>query len=216
MRAKYKVLSAQLDERSLRLCAAADAKMFGYGGVSFVAEAAGLSRTTLYRGAAEWGTGEPPERGRIRKPGGGRKPQAEIDETLSQDLDRLLDPVTRGDPMSPLRWTCKSTPKLATELQAKGHEVSQATVWRMLDELGYSMQSNRKSREGGRHPDRNGQFEFINRSVKDFLARGWPAISVDTKKKELVGSKMGGRSGKRRDPPRRLMCMTFPTSSWAK
>ena len=217
MRAKYKILSAQLDERSLRLCAAADAKMFGYGGVSFVAEAAGLSRTTLYRGAAEWETGKPPERGRIRKPGGGRKPQAEIDETLSQDLDRLLDPVTRGDPMSPLRWTCKSTPKLATELQAKGHEVSQATVWRMLDELGYSMQSNRKSREGGRHPDRNGQFEFINRSVKDFLARGLPAISVDTKKKELVGSfKNGGQEWEKKGCPTEVDVYDFPDKQLGK
>jgi len=119
--------------------------------------------------------------------------------------------------MSPLRWTRKSTPKLATELKAKGHEVSQATVWRMLEELGYSMQSNRKTREGGRHPDRNGQFEFINRSVKDFLARGLPAISVDTKKKELVGSfKNGGQEWEKRAAPRRSMCMTFPTRSWAK
>jgi len=217
MRAKYKVLAAQLDERSLRLCAAADAKMFGYGGVSFVAEAAGLSRTTLYRGAAESATGEPPDRGRIRKPGGGRKLKTEIDETLLQDLDRLLDPVTRGDPMSPLRWTCKSTPKLATELKAKGHEVSQATVWRMLEELGYSMQSNRKSREGGRHPDRNGQFEFINRSVKDFLARGLPAISVDTKKKELVGSfKNGGQEWEKKGCPTEVDVYDFPDKKLGK
>ena len=217
MRAKYKVLSAQLDERSLRLCAAADAKMFGYGGVSFVAEAAGLSRTTLYRGAAESATGEPPDRGRIRKPGGGRKLKAEIDESLLQDLDRLLDPVTRGDPMSPLRWTCKSTPKLATELKAKGHEVSQATVWRMLEELGYSMQSNRKTREGGRHPDRNGQFEFINQSVKDFLARGLPAISVDTKKKELVGSfKNGGQEWEKKGCPTEVDVYDFPDKKLGK
>ena len=191
--------------------------MFGYGGVSFVAEAAGLSRTTLYRGAAESATGEPPDRGRIRKPGGGRKLKTEIDETLLQDLDRLLDPVTRGDPMSPLRWTCKSTPKLATELKAKGHEVSQATVWRMLEELGYSMQSNRKSREGGRHPDRNGQFEFINRSVKDFLARGLPAISVDTKKKELVGSfKNGGQEWEKKGCPTEVDVYDFPDKKLGK
>jgi len=217
IRAKYKVLSAQLDERSLRLCAAADAKMFGYGGVSFVAEAAGLSRTTLYRGVAESATAEPPDRGRIRKPGGGRKLKTEIDETLLQDLDRLLDPVTRGDPMSPLRWTCKSTPKLATELKAKGHEVSQATVWRMLEELGYSMQSNRKTREGGRHPDRNGQFEFINRSVKDFLARGLPAISVDTKKKELVGSfKNAGQEWEKKGCPTEVDVYDFPDKKLGK
>ncbi len=214
---KYKVLSAQLDERSLRLCAAADAKMFGYGGVSFVAQAAGLSRTTLYSGSAEVGTREQPDRGRIRKPGGGRKPKTEKDETLLQDLDRLLDPVTRGDPMSPLRWTCKSTPKLAAELQAKGHEVSQATVWRLLDELGYSMQSNRKSREGGHHPDRNGQFEFINTSVKDFLDRSLPVISVDTKKKELVGSfKNGGQEWERKGVPKEVDVYDFPDKKLGK
>ncbi len=217
MRAKYKVLSAHLDERSLRLCAAGDAKMFGYGGVSFVAEAAGLSRTTLYSGSAEVAIEPRPDGGRIRKPGGGRKPKTEIDESLLQDLDRLLDPVTRGDPMSPLRWTCKSTPKLAAELKAMGHEVSQATVWRMLDHLDYSMQSNRKSREGGRHPDRNGQFEFINTSVKDFLGRSLPAISVDTKKKELVGSfKNGGREWERKGSPTEVDVYDFPNKELGK
>jgi len=217
MRAKYKVLSAHLDERSLRLCAAGDAKMFGYGGVSFVAEAAGLSRTTLYSGSAEVATEPRPGGGRIRKPGGGRKSKTEIDESLLQDLDRLLDPVTRGDPMSPLRWTCKSTPKLAAELKAMGHEVSQATVWRMLDHLDYSMQSNRKSREGGRHPDRNGQFEFINTSVKDFLGRSLPAISVDTKKKELVGSfKNGGREWERKGSPTEVDVYDFPNKELGK
>ena len=211
MRAKYRSLSRQLDERSLRLCAAADAKMLGYGGVSFVAKAAGLSRTTLYSGAGETSGEAPSERGRIRRPGGGRKTKTERDETLLRDLDRLLDPVTRGDPMSPLRWTCKSTPKLASELRAMGHEVSQATVWRLLDELDYSMQSNRKSREGGSHADRNAQFEFINASVKDFLARGLPAISVDTKKKELVGSfKNGGREWEKKGSPTQVDVYDFP------
>jgi hypothetical protein len=163
------------------------------------------------------GTGEPSERGPIRKLGGGRKSKAEIDESLLEDLDRLLDPSTRGDPMSPLRWTCKSTPKLAAELQALGHEVSQATVWRMLDELGYSMQSNRKSREGGGHPDRNGQFEFINAAVKDFLGRSLPAISVDTKKKELVGSfKNGGREWERKGNPTEVDVYDFPNKELGK
>jgi DNA-binding phage protein len=211
MRAKYRSLSTQLDERSLRLCAAADAKMLGYGGVSFVAKAAGLSRTTLYNGANEPSRPELSERGRVRRPGGGRKSKAERDETLLADLDRLLDPVTRGDPMSPLRWTCKSTPKLASELKALGHEVSQATVWRLLDELDYSMQSNRKSREGGTHTDRNAQFEFINRSVKEFLARGLPAISVDTKKKELVGEfKNAGQEWQRKGSPTLVDVYDFP------
>src|SRR6266478_3917144 len=211
MRAKYKVLSAHLDERSLRLCAAGDAKMFGYGGVSFVAEAAELSRTTLYSGSAEVATEPRPDGGRIRKPGGGRKPKTEIDESLLQDLDCLLDPVTRGDPMSPLRWNCKSTPKLAAELKAMGHEVSQATVWRMLDHLDYSMQSNRKSREGGRHPDRNAQFEFINSSVREFLGQCLPAVSVDTKKKELVGEfKNAGQEWEKKGFPTLVEVYDFP------
>ena len=217
IRAKYKILSAQLDERSLRLCAAGDAKMFGYGGVSFVAKAAGLSRTTLYSGAAEAKPEQSPDGGRIRKPGGGRKPKAMIDESLLEDLDGLLDPATRGDPMSPLRWTCKSTPKLAAELQGMGHEVSQATVWRMLDELGYSMQSNRKTREGGDHPDRNGQFEFINASVKKFMGQGLPTISVDTKKKELVGSfKNGGQEWEKKGHPKEVEVYDFPNKELGK
>ena len=211
MRAKYKSLSTQLDERALRLCAAADARMLGYGGVSFVAKAAGLSRTTLYSGASEQSSEEPSELGRIRRPGGGRKSKTERDETLLRDLDRLLDPVTRGDPMSPLRWTCKSTPKLASELKAMGHEVSQATVWRLLDELDYSMQSNRKSREGGSHADRNAQFEFINSTVKEFLGRGLPAISVDTKKKELVGEfKNAGQEWEKKGSPALVDVYDFP------
>jgi transposase len=217
MRAKYRLLSAQLDERSLRLCAAGDAKMLGYGGVSFVAKAAGLSRTTLYTGSAEAERRQPSEVGRIRKPGGGRKSKLQTDESLLEDLDRLLDPATRGDPMSPLRWTSKSTPKLAAELRAMGHEVSQATVWRLLDDLGYSMQSNRKSREGGNHPDRNGQFEFINASVKEFLGRGSPAISIDTKKKELVGSfKNGGQEWERKGRPTEVEVYDFPDKELGK
>jgi len=211
MRAKYRSLSTQLDERSLRLCATADAKMLGDGGVSFVAKAAGLSRTTLYSGASEPSSQEQSPPGRIRRPGGGRKSKTEGDETLLRDLDRLLDPVTRGDPMSPLRWTCKSTPKLASELKAMGHEVSQATIWRLLDELDYSMQSNRKSREGGSHADRNAQFEFINGSVKEFLGRGLPAISVDTKKKELVSEfKNAGQEWEKKGSPRLVGVYDFP------
>ena len=196
LRSKYEMLSGRLDERSLRLCLASDAMALGRGGVSLVARAAGVSRTTIHTGLRElretgsaggaMGVADPGKR-RIRRPGGGRKSLAETDETLLEDLNRILDPVTRGDPMSPLRWTCKSTTKLATELRKRGHRVSQATVWRLLDELGYSMQSNRKGREGSDHPDRNGQFEFINASAQEFLQRGWPVISVDTKKKELIG-----------------------------
>ena len=211
MRSKYEMLSGRLDERSLRLCLASDAIALGRGGISLVAMAAGVSRTTIHAGLRElrergsWSSAEEAidsHKRRIRRPGGGRKSLAETDETLLEDLNRMLDPVTRGDPMSPLRWTCKSTTKLAAELRKMGHRVSQATVWRLLDELGYSMQSNRKGREGSKHPDRNAQFEFINASAREFLERGWPVISVDTKKKELIGPfKNAGREWQKKGEP---------------
>ena len=219
LRSKYKTLALTLDERSLRLCAAEDAKMLGYGGISLVAKASGLSRTTLHAGLAEVAAGTVGEltAGRIRHGGGGRKRSQEKDATLLADLDRLLDPATRGDPMSPLRWTCKSTPRLAAELQAQGHTVSQATIWRLLDELEYSMQSNRKTREGTGHADRNAQFEFINGAAKDFLARGWPVISVDTKKKELVGPfKNGGREWEKKGRPQEVNMHDFPDKKLGK
>lgn len=193
LQAKYAKLLDVLDERSMRLCLAADASAFGRGGISRIAQAAGVSRTTIYAGMKELESkqGVMPDSekrpSRIRKSGGGRKHQKQKDKDLITDLDRLLDPVTRGDPMSPLRWTCKSTTKLAAELREMGHPLSQSTVWRLLDELGYSMQSNRKTREGSDPPDRNQQFEFIARSVSTFLRHDWPVISVDTKKKELIG-----------------------------
>jgi len=205
---KYKHLSERLDERSLRLCLASDAMALGRGGITRVAAAAGVSRTTIHAGVHELRSppessqGNPEKGGRIRAPGGGRKHVEELDPTLLSDLDALLDPATRGDPMSPLRWTCKSTTKLARELQAQGHKVSQSTVWRLLEKLGYSMQSNRKSREGTNHPDRNAQFEFINASAMEFLEQGRPVLSVDTKKKELIGNfKNAGREWQKKGEP---------------
>jgi hypothetical protein len=216
LRAKYQGLSPQLDERSYRLCLAADARAFGPGGVSLVAEASGASRTTIYAGLRELkesvaaGLGAAGTR-RVRRPGGGRKRLAENDPTLLADLDRLLDPATRGDPMSPLRWTCKSTTNLARELCARGHTVSQATVWRHLDDLNYSMQSNRKSREGSSHPDRNAQFTFINATAREFLSRGWPVISVDTKKKEVIGPfKNAGKEWRPKGQPEPVNTHDFP------
>jgi hypothetical protein len=217
LKAKYQTLATMLDERALRLCAAEDARMLGFGGISFVAKAAQLSRTTLHAGLTELASGAAVQAGRIRRAGGGRKRSQQKDETLLADLDRLLDPATRGDPMSPLRWTCKSTPKLAAELHAQGHAVSQATVWRLLDKLDYSMQSNRKSREGTGHADRNAQFEFINRSAQDFLDRGLPVISVDTKKKELVGPyKISGREWEKRGKPKEVNMHDFPDPKLGK
>lgn len=211
LQAKYRILGEHLDERSLRLCLATDATALGRGGITRVAQAAGVSRTTVHAGIRELETSPGVGGGellggrvkaKVRRPGGGRKPVENSDPTLLDDLEGLLDPVTRGDPMSPLRWTCKSTTKLAGELRARGHEVSQSTVWRLLEKLGYSMQSNRKSREGTDHPDRNTQFEFINASAQEFLGRGWPVLSVDTKKKELIGNyKNAGREWRRKGDP---------------
>jgi len=209
LRSKYEALRERLDERSYRLCLAADAAAFGHGGITRVAEASGVSRSTIHAGLRELKQGHEVSSSagtagqrRVRRPGGGRKARAETDRTLLEDLNRLLDPVTRGDPMSPLRWTCKSTTRLAAELRAGGHAVSQATVWRLLDELGYSMQSNRKTREGSDHPDRNAQFEFINATAQESLAQGWPVISVDTKKKELIGPfKNAGREWQKKGEP---------------
>ena len=218
LRTKYRLLEPQLDERALRLCLAAEATVLGYGGVSCVARAVGVSRTTVHAGihelkgglgamTAEARTTEPP---RIRRIGAGRQRRQTQDETLLADLNRLLDPVTRGDPMSALRWTCKSTIKLAAELRALGHRVSQASVWRLLDELGYSMQSNRKTRDGDGHPDRNAQFEFISTTVNDFLKRALPVVSVDTKKKELIGPfKNAGREWHRQGQPEHVKMHDF-------
>lgn len=211
LKTKYNILTPLLDERSLRLCMAADAYAAGHGGISKISRAIGVSRTTIHNGIRELKDSPhspAPKRtgvsatGRIRKPGGGRKQRKETDPGLLLDLDKLLDPVTRGDPMSPLRWTCKSTTKLAEELRKMGHVVSQPTVWRLLDELGYSMQSNRKIREGIDHPDRNEQFEYISKSSQDFLDRRQPVISVDTKKKELIGPfKNAGREWQEKGNP---------------
>jgi hypothetical protein len=224
LRVKYRALSGLLDERSFRLCLAGDAMALGRGGISEVARASGVSRTTIHAGMRELRehaaapSQEPasPAR-RVRRPGGGRKARPETDVTLLGSLDHLLDPVTRGDPMSPLRWTCKSTTKLAEELRASGHVVSQATVWRLLDALGYSMQSNRKTREGSDHPDRNAQFEFINATAQEFLEQGWPVISVDTKKKELVGPfKNGGREWQKKGEPVAVNMHDFPDPALGK
>jgi hypothetical protein len=196
---KFAALEPVLDERARRLWAATEARMIGRGGISHVAEATGLSRITIRAGLKELDPSSPGrEPGvpaeRTRRPGGGRKPLTEHDPQLIRALEALVDPVTRGDPMSPLRWTCKSAAKLAAELQARGHRVSERSVNRLLHGLDYSLQSDRKTIEGSDHPDRDAQFRYINRRVKAFQRRGQPVVSVDTKKKELVGRfKNGGR-----------------------
>ena len=193
---RFAVLAPVLDERRRRLLAAAEALALGWGGVSGVAGVTGVSRRAIQAGLVELQApaAERPPPDRIRRPGGGRKRTVDADPTLRQDLERLVEPTTRGDPESPLRWTCKSVRKLAAELRAQGHRVSHQLVAELLHELGYSLQATRKTLEGGDHPDRDAQFAHLTARVQAQLAAGEPAISVDTKKKELVGPfKNGGR-----------------------
>src|SRR5665811_1846271 len=196
IRVKYGYLRSYLDERVLRLWAAVEAQSLGRGGIAHVSEATSLSRTTIYVGISELESGGPGVEsrlpGKIRRTGGGRKKLKEKDPYLLQDLDELLEPATRGDPETPLRWTCKSTTKLAEELTARGHPVSQRTVCDLLDELGYSLQGNRKTKEGSSHPDRDQQFMHISERVKELQSIGQPVISVDTKKKEMIGEFKNG------------------------
>lgn len=192
IQAKYEQLAPYLNETSIRMWAAVEAMSLGHGGVTSVARATGLSRTTIHAGIGELKQSEledvEVEQYRaVRRQGGGRKPITQSDPTLLKDLELLVEPVSRGDPQSPLRWTTKSTPKLANQLQAMGHRVSQRTVCRLLWELGYSLQSNRKTQEGTNHLDRDAQFEQISQTVQQFQHRQQPVISVDAKKKELIG-----------------------------
>ena len=191
---RYRALAGEFDERRRRLWAAAEARSAGWGGIAAVVRATGISESTVLRGLSELGSGEPLALGRIRRPGGGRKPLSETDPTLVADLERLVDPGSRGDPQRPLRWTAKSVRNLAEALRSLGHQVSHMTVARLLPSLGYSLQANSKRREGSAHPDRDGQFHHINNTVARALGAGEPVISVDTKKKELVGDfKNAGR-----------------------
>lgn len=191
---RFTSLEPFLDERLRRLYVAAEAKALGYGGVSAVARATGVSRRVIGNGLKEL---DVPAAGSVRhsrKPGGGRKRTVDKDATLVRDLEQLIEPVSRGDPESPLRWVCKSVRQLAGELNRQGHQVSHRLVAELLQEMGYSLQANRKTSEGASHPDRNAQFEHINEQVQVYQAAGQPVISVDTKKKELVGDfKNGGR-----------------------
>ena len=212
---RFSLLSGALDERLRRLVAAAEAKVAGYGGVSLVARATGVSRRAIAVGMKELEaptqlstSGDQP--GRVRKIGGGRKKVTVGDSTLLKDLESLIEPLTRGDPESSLRWTCKSLRKLASELVNQGHEVSHRVVGELLEELGYSLQANRKTQEGSTNPDRNAQFEFINRRTREELAVGNPVISVDTKKKELVGNfKNAGREYRLKGEPQKVRVHDF-------
>jgi Rhodopirellula transposase DDE domain len=186
---RYRLLKemGMLDERSERLWAAIEARAAGRGGIAAVVRATDVSESTVRRGLEELDQRERLERGRVRRPGAGNKPIRDTNPTIERDLGKLLDDSTRGDPESPLRWTSKSTAKLAAGLVAFGHHVSEVTVQRVLKSMGCSLQANRKTREGEQHPDRDAQFRYINQTAKAALAAGEPVISVDTKKRELVG-----------------------------
>ena len=207
---RFSVLSRLLDERSRRLVAGAESLALPRGGISAVSRATGISRPVIRQGIAELKNPKTALMGRVRRPGGGRKRIAERDAAVLVDLEKLVEPVTRGDPESPLRWTCKSVRRLAEELCKQGHVISYPVVAELLRKLGYSLQANRKTTEGDSHPDRNAQFEHINRKVQRFFAGKQPVISVDTKKKELVGDlKNGGRELRPQGKPEKVRVHDF-------
>ncbi len=220
IRHKFRLVAVELDERRRRQWAAAEARDAGWGGISLVARATGLSRPTIMAGLTELELSAKSRvvaAARVRSPGGGRRTLIQTDPGLLAALERLIDPATRGDPMSPLRWTCKSTAKLAEELTRQNHPVSDRTVARLLKQSGYSLQANRKSREGSSHPDRNAQFEYINRQVRAFQKRQQPVVSVDTKKKELVGEfKNPGAEWQPQGRPQEVNVHDFPDKKLGK
>jgi len=218
VRTKFERLSEVLDERSRRVWAAVEAEALGYGGQSIVAKATGLSRTTLHGEGLEKGQDLPvSRRGRIRKSGGGRKALAKQDPQLLSALEALVEPAPRGDPESPLRWTCRSTRQLAAALEGEGYRISHQTVASLLDHLGYSLQGNRKTKEGSGHPDRDAQFKYLHGRVEDFQRRGQPVVSVDTKKKELVGDfKNGGQTWRPRGDPEPVRVYDFVDKALGK
>jgi hypothetical protein len=215
---KYNKLGSMMDERLKRHWAACEALALGYGGISAVSRATGLSRTTIRQGIAEVNQ-EMPQltqeiKDRIRRPGGGRRSLVETDTTLRSDLETLIADSTRGDPVSPLQWTCKSTRVLAAELQKQGHQVSHMTVARLLHEMNYSLRGNRKTEEGKQSPDRDAQFRFINKHVRSFQRRGQPVISIDAKKRENLGNfKNSGQEWRPPGKPRRVRTHDFRIES---
>jgi hypothetical protein len=216
LKEKMTALLPYLNERQRRLFLAVEARALGHGGVVRVARATGVSRPTIQQGLREL-TGAVAPRERVRRVGGGRRSLAERNPALLTDLEALVDPDTRGDPMSPLRWTCKSTRQLAGALQERGHRVGYRTVAALLDQAGYSLQAAAKTLEGSQHPDRDAQFHYLNDQVKAFLAAGQPVVSVDAKKKELVGTfKNGGRDWQPQGQPEQVNVHDFPDKQVGK
>ncbi len=207
---KLSAVLPYLNERQQRLLLAAEASSLGYGGVTQVSRASGVSRPTIYRGLREL-LEESEEFQMVRLPGGGRKRIEEIDPTILDDLNQLIDPDTRGDPMSALRWTCKSTRQLAAALQQRGHRISHQLVAELLRATGYSLQGNAKTLEGSQHPDRDAQFNYLSKQSKTFLAQGLPVVSMDAKKKELVGQfENPGREWQPQKQPVAVNVLDFP------
>jgi transposase len=210
VRQRFAALEPVLDEKSRRLLAAAESKALGRGGISAVSKTTGVSRQVIRQGLRELEQSPTHPAGRIRRPGGGRKSARQKDPTLVADLEKLVEPTTRGDPESWLLWTSKSVRKLAEELERMGHEVSYPVVAELLHEMGYSLQANRKTKEGNSHPDRNAQFEYINARVQQYMDLQQPVISVDTRKKELVGDfKNGGQDWRPRGNPEKVRVHDF-------
>ncbi len=219
IKSKFEGLSHFLNEKSLRMWAAVESQSLGHGGVSMVSKATGLSRTTIHAGMNELNRKEinSGSKQRLRKIGGGRKKLTEKTPEIIQHLEALVEPVTRGDPESSLRWTCKSTAILAEELQKRGFSISQRKVWGLLSDLGYSLQSNKKTKEGDDHPDRDMQFFFIYEKIKKFQKACLPVISVDTKKKELIGEyKNNGREWQPKGQPIEVNGHDFPDKELGK
>ncbi|PIP83751.1 MAG: ISAzo13 family transposase [Elusimicrobia bacterium CG_4_9_14_3_um_filter_62_55] len=210
LRKKFSRIWRHLDERGRRMFAANEALQQGRGGISRVSRACGLSRVTITKGTREI-NGEPLPAGRIRCPGAGRPRHETRDPALPGVLESLVEPLARGDPQSPLRWTCKSTRALATELTRKKHPISHEKVAQFLRDMNYSLQGNRKTKEGADHPDRDAQFEYINAQVGHAMAAGRPVISVDTKKKELIGNyENDGRRWRKSKSPEVVNGHDFP------
>ena len=217
LRGKYIELLDDLDERGRRRWAAVEARALGYGGITAVASATGLSDRTIRTGLKELDAFDPVPGYRQRRRGGGRKPHALTQPGLRDALDRMIDPTTRGSPMNPLRWTIQSTYRLAEALRQQGYEVSATSVRRLLAAMGYSLQSNRKTREGRQHPDRDGQFRWIAGRVRARKRRGEPALSVDAKKKEVLGNlKNAGQTYRPRGEPRKVKTHDFPDPELGK
>ena len=213
---KYAAIESILDERGRRLWAATESRAIGYGGDALVSDATGLARPTIRAGRRQIESGAV-NLERIRRPGAGRPTIEQSQPGVKRALEKLVDPLTRGDPTSPLRWTCKSRANLTAALSKAGWKVSSTTVGRLLHELGYSLQSVRKSREGTSHPDRNAQFEHINARADDFVQRRLPVVSVDTKKKELIGDfKNGGQEWQPEGTPEKSLVHDFPQDAAGK